>query len=1048
MITVYIGNIHLTLKFDNLNDREIKWILQQIHLQLDPLDPDRYRKKQFNLRDKSGARIWDGRVKICDFSDIHKPIIPTGLYDELRAVLDALHDSNGIDYKEVDKRSHALSVAIPGKITIDGHGKEKTITLRDYQYQSVVNAFREQSGILLEATNAGKCLEKSTKLYTNKGILTIGELLESYEVDTNDATPRVISYHGNIKLANKKGKLEKPSRLIVNGVKPIYEVKTEIGNSVKITGNNPVLTVNSKGFSWKRVDELEIGDLLVSRLGSNAYGNNDRFNKIDAYGLGLMVADGCYHNSTINFTNNEKVLIDYVDKWFYKLTGIRPKVFDKLVDGRYSASMVSLKTGTNFDHNSRSLKNEFRSNLELGNHLAEDKEIPNSIIKSAKKVQLAFLSGYFECEMNYSMTGGRLGVEVTSKSKKLISQIQLMLINMGVLSKIRSRKVKGYTSTYYILEFRAIDGFNLLKLLSFKTDNRQAQKENYIKIFNSKRRNPKGRFVPSGKQLFNEYYKTLPLEERVKVHHAGEIPHTISKYRAIRLLNKFPNGNSMIKSKILEMADLRDFFIKVESIEQIGDEPTFDVEMPNSHSLIANGIVVHNSVVSIAIYKYLLPKIEKKQHLLFIAPNSGIMNQLYTKFRHYLGDDKVGVWGDGKKDLDHPIVCATIQTLASAIKKPKTKPTRKKDKLLERIATKYAPAILEKGSPKANLKLLALNFRPKYKYEVDDVDVLRDLYNSLDTDGDVKGCLESYQKRYKKMLYKLNEKGYKKYYEAVDFLDTVRAVICDEAHYAGAISYWNVFQYLNNARMRIGMTGTLDKSKKIHMTRIKALMGKPIMNVTNSQMISRGVSAKPHIKMVPINQPTDLDAQVGAYMKKNGMQVGGSVGDLMAYQVTYNLGVIHNQYRNRLIAQIAVQSAKRLKKKAVLIIVNSIEHGELISQELDKLNADYDFIQGKDDTDTRNKVLNRVKSGDLKIIIGTKILDAGIDIPNIQIFIECSGGKSYITLLQRIGRTLRIMNDKKDIYIFDLWDCTTSGPLYKHGKQRLKYYKEQGFDVQ
>lgn len=154
MITVYIGNIHLTLKFDDLNDREIEWVLQQIHIHLDPLDPDRYRKKAFLTHSSTGDRVWDGRVKICDFNDIHKPIIPTGLYDELRTVLDTLHDSNGIDYKEVDKRSHALSVEIPDKITIDGHGKEKTITLRDYQYQSVVNAFREQSGILLEATNA------------------------------------------------------------------------------------------------------------------------------------------------------------------------------------------------------------------------------------------------------------------------------------------------------------------------------------------------------------------------------------------------------------------------------------------------------------------------------------------------------------------------------------------------------------------------------------------------------------------------------------------------------------------------------------------------------------------------------------------------------------------------------------------------------------------------------------------------------------------------------------------------------------------------------
>lgn len=606
MITLFIGNIHIKLAFSNMNDKEIDYVMQQLHTALDPLDPNRFRKKEYNLRNKYGQRVWDGRVKIIDTKN---HIVPTGLYPELINYLNQLKDSKQYDYQIKDQRGPKLTAKVPDSITIDGNGLEKTITLRDYQYQSVKNAMKEQEGILLEATNAGK------------------------------------------------------------------------------------------------------------------------------------------------------------------------------------------------------------------------------------------------------------------------------------------------------------------------------------------------------------------------------------------------------------------------------------------------------SIVSVAIYKYLLPKIEKEQHLLFIAPNSGIMNQLYTKFRHYLGDDKVGVWGDGKKDLAHPIVCATIQTLASAIKKPKTKPTRKKDKLLERIATKYAPAILEKGSPKANLKLLALNFRPKYKYEVDDVDVLRDLYNSLDTDEDVKGCLESYQKKYKKMLYKLNEKGYKKYYEAIDFLDTVRAVICDEAHYAGAISYWNVFQYLNNARMRIGMTGTLDKSKKIHMARIKSLMGNPIINVTNKQMIDRGVSAKPHIKMVPITQPTDLDAQVGAYMKKNGMTTGGTAGDLMAYQVTYSLGVIHNRYRNHLIAEIAYQGAKRLNKKAVLIIVNSIEHGELISKELDSLGAEYDFIQGKDDTDTRNAVLERVKNGSLKIVIGTKILDAGIDLPNISIYIECSGGKSYITLLQRIGRSLRVMEDKKDVYIFDLWDRTTSGPLYKHGKERLKYYREQGFDV-
>lgn len=1041
MITVYIGNIHLTLKFDNLNDREIEWILQQIHLQLDPLDPDRYRKKQFNLRDKSGARIWDGRVKICDFSDIHKPIIPTGLYDELRAVLDALHDSNGIDYKEVDKRSHALSVAIPGKITIDGHGKEKTITLRDYQYQSVVNAFREQSGILLEATNAGKCLQKSTILYTNYGELTIEDVFKLSGVNVNDNRPRLIKPLSGIKVVNGYGKLEEPAGLTINGIKDTLKISTELGNSITLTPNNPVLTVTDGFYKWKRADKLQKDDLLVLRLGSNSYGNDSTFSSEDAYCLGLLVADGCYHNQDFNFTNNEPVLIDIVAKWFNRLTGINPRLEKRIVNGKYSATSVNLKSG-GLSHNT------IKKRLELGNVLSNNKEIPYSIMKSPKDIQVSFLSGFFECEMSFDSYNGKDSIELTNKSYKLMTEIQQLLINMGIYTKSSIKLVEGYNEPYYRFWFDTTNSVKLVSLLKFKTNNRQDQVNRLKQGIKSRKRNLKGYAIPNGKKLMYSYYKTLPLTIRQSIRHKGQIPHTISKQRVNKILDMAPNGDNNLYNHLRSLASPDTMFVRVTNIENGGKIPTYDLEMPNTHSLLANGMVVHNTSIAISIYKYLINKINDNEHLLFIAPNAGIMNQLYKKYCHYLGDNITGIWGDGKKDLAKPIIVATIQTLASAIKKPKVKMTRKKDRLLERLATKYGPAVIEHGSPRANLRLLAMNYRPKYKYEEDDPDLLKELYSSVDNDQQTVELFKGYQKSYKRRLHKLDEKGFKKYEEAVNLLHSVVAVICDEAHYAGAISYWNVFQYLDHARMRIGMTGTLDKSKTVKMTRIKALMGKPIMNVTNSQMISRGVSAKPHIKMVPINQPTDLDAQVGAYMKKNGMQVGGSVGDLMAYQVTYNLGVIHNQYRNRLIAQIAVQSAKRLKKKAVLIIVNSIEHGELISQELDKLNADYDFIQGKDDTDTRNKVLNRVKSGDLKIIIGTKILDAGIDIPNIQIFIECSGGKSYITLLQRIGRTLRIMNDKKDIYIFDLWDCTTSGPLYKHGKQRLKYYKEQGFDVQ
>lgn len=607
MITLYLGNIYIRIGFSQCSEKEIQYVLEKIHTELDPLDPDRYRKRAYLLHDSKGNRVWDGRVKLCDFSDTNKPLVPLGFYDRLMVLMRSIEQSSGIVVKVIDKRGSALHFELPREVNLDGHGKEKDLTLRDYQYEAVQQVNTEQSGIILNAVNAGK-----------------------------------------------------------------------------------------------------------------------------------------------------------------------------------TASAVTL-------------------------------------------------------------------------------------------------------------------------------------------------------------------------------------------------------------------------------------------------------------------FKYLLPKIKEGQHLLFIAPNKSIMNQIYLKYRHYLSEDIVGVWGDGKKDLNHPIICATIQTLASAIKEPKTKPTRKKDKLLGRFAERYAPAILESGDPRSNLELLARNFHPNYKYEQDDIEELRNLYMNLQTSDDVKDYFEGVQKRYKKLLYSLNKEAYEKYYDAIDLLNNTRAVVCDEAHRAGAESYWKVFHYLTNARVKVGLTGTLDKTKKISMAHIRGLFGKDLVKVTNKQMIERGVSARPHIRLVPIDEPTDLEPRIQATMMAKGYSQLPTA-DLLSYQIAYDLGVVHNEYRNRVVAELAYKASSKLDKQAVLIMVTSIEHGELIGEQLDKLGAEYQFLQGKDDSATREKAIDDIVSGKLKIVIATKIFEAGIDIPNLKVLILCDALKSYISVIQKIGRVLRVMPDKRDVFIFDIVDRTQNS-LFKHAQDRVRYYKDEGFEV-
>ncbi len=515
------------------------------------------------------------------------------------------------------------------------------------------------------------------------------------------------------------------------------------------------------------------------------------------------------------------------------------------------------------------------------------------------------------------------------------------------------------------------------------------------------------------------------------------ITYRIIDKRSDKLTAEVPNEMFLDGHGQAKDLDLRDY--QMQSIRNAFNEQL---------GILDESMNAGKSSSAYAIFKLLLPQLKSNQHLLFIAPGKSVMNQLHRNFCAYLGSQYIGIWGDQKKDLTKPIVVATYQTLDSKIQKPKVKLTHKQDRLVERMAIKYGPVLLNaKGSLKANLKLLALNLHPRFKYMQDDPDKLKQIYLACDTDSDVKKVFQAYQKKYKHLLLKVGKKDYDRYFEATRFLKSVIAVIVDEAQHASAKSYSEIFHYLINARMRIGMTGTLDKGDKVKMQKLKALLGKPIIKVTNDQMIKRGFSAKPYITLVPVRQPQDLDLQIGMYMKRNGLtQALGSRADLISYQVAYNLGVVHNKYRNHLIAELATQCAKQLNKKAVLIITNSIEHCELIGKELDQLHVQYAFLQGHDDTKTRKSTLSQVRAGKIKILLGTNVLSEGIDIPNFAVFLVVDAGKSYVMLLQRIGRALRIQKDKKKIFVFDLVDETTD-ILFRHAKTREKYYRQEKFTI-
>ena len=87
-----------------------------------------------------------------------------------------------------------------------------------------------------------------------------------------------------------------------------------------------------------------------------------------------------------------------------------------------------------------------------------------------------------------------------------------------------------------------------------------------------------------------------------------------------------------------------------------------------------------------------------------------------------------------------------------------------------------------------------------------------------------------------------------------------------------------------------------------------------------------------------------------------------------------------------------------------------------------------------------------MRSGKLKVMIATSLIDEGVDISGINALILGASGKSLRQTLQRIGRALRKKKDDNTTQIFDFNDMTHRF-LLGHAGERLKIYDEEEFEV-
>ena len=102
------------------------------------------------------------------------------------------------------------------------------------------------------------------------------------------------------------------------------------------------------------------------------------------------------------------------------------------------------------------------------------------------------------------------------------------------------------------------------------------------------------------------------------------------------------------------------------------------------------------------------------------------------------------------------------------------------------------------------------------------------------------------------------------------------------------------------------------------------------------------------------------------------------------------------------------------------------------------------FISGDMKVKDRQSEYAEISEADNKVIVATYgVAAVGINIPRIFNLVLLEPGKSFVRVIQSIGRGIRKAEDKDYLHVVDI----TSNLKYskRHLTKRKAFYKEQGF---
>lgn len=248
-----------------------------------------------------------------------------------------------------------------------------------------------------------------------------------------------------------------------------------------------------------------------------------------------------------------------------------------------------------------------------------------------------------------------------------------------------------------------------------------------------------------------------------------------------------------------------------------------------------------------------------------------------------------------------------------------------------------------------------------------------------------------------------------------DFIEDVVCIMVDEVHMAKADALKTLLTgVMSHIPIRWGLTGTIPK-EKFESQALLVSLGPVIGKLSANELQQQGVLAQCHVNIVQLQDHVEYanyQSELKYLLEESGRL------DTMA----------------RLIQQVN-------ETGNTLVLVDRVAAGHALVERLGERAV---FVSGATKGTKRQEHYDEVADTNDKIIVATYgVAAVGINIPRIFNLVLIEPGKSFVRVIQSIGRGIRKAEDKDHVQI---WDVTSTCKFAKrHLTKRKAYYKEANY---